>query len=159
MNFNSLFLTSVGSLFVAAPCLATDWVTLPSRYTHEPYTGQRVWQFAHTPPVLHFPQHGRNVYRHSRSSLQIGDSIDQYHSVDEYGHPVRPYGEWRFPFRPFSVPYPLWGPKYGGVGYGADDIAALTEGAFPQKRLLENAPCPIGKDDLSALYENALGYW
>ena len=47
----------------------------------------------------------------------------------------------------------------GGVGYGADDIAALTEGAFPQKRLLENAPCPIGKDDLSALYENALGYW
>ena len=41
---------------------------------------------------------------------------------------------------------------------GADDIAALTEGAFPQKRLLENAPCPIGKDDLSALYERSLSH-
>ena len=47
----------------------------------------------------------------------------------------------------------------GGVGYGTEDITALTEGAYPQQRLLQNAPCSIEKDDLSALYEGALSYW
>ncbi len=47
----------------------------------------------------------------------------------------------------------------GGVGYSEADIPALTEGAFPQRRLLDNAPRPIGRDDLSDLFQDALAYW
>ncbi len=46
-----------------------------------------------------------------------------------------------------------------GVGYGNEDIPALTEGAYPQRRLLENAPRDISKDDLAGLFENAMAYW
>ena len=47
----------------------------------------------------------------------------------------------------------------GGVGYGETDIPALTEGSYPQRRLLENAPRDISKDELSGLYRNAMAYW
>jgi hypothetical protein len=63
-------------------------------------------------------------YWHTRSSIQAGGSADHLHVVEEWGRPVRPYGEWRFPYRPFSVPYPLWGPQffghpwYGHFGWG-----------------------------------------
>ena len=46
-----------------------------------------------------------------------------------------------------------------GVGFEAADIPALTEGAAPQRRLLDNAPRPIGKAELDALYQGALAYW
>ena len=47
----------------------------------------------------------------------------------------------------------------GGVGYTADDIPELTEGSFPQRRLLDNAPREIGKAELKGLYQDALAYW
>ncbi len=47
----------------------------------------------------------------------------------------------------------------GGVGYGEADIEALTDGAFPQRRLFDNAPRNISKDDLAGLYRSALSYW
>ncbi len=47
----------------------------------------------------------------------------------------------------------------GGVGYGRDDIDALTNGAFPQRRLLKNAPRDISREALSGLFENAISYW
>ena len=46
-----------------------------------------------------------------------------------------------------------------GAGYDAGDIPALTEGACPQRRLLDNAPCAIGRDELSGLFKDALSYW
>ncbi len=46
-----------------------------------------------------------------------------------------------------------------GVGYHAGDIPALTAGAAPQRRLLDNAPCAIGRDELSGLFQDALSYW
>ena len=46
-----------------------------------------------------------------------------------------------------------------GVGYREADIPALTEGAFPQRRLLDNAPCTIGRDQLGELFRDALSYW
>jgi len=46
-----------------------------------------------------------------------------------------------------------------GVGYGEADVAALTEGAFPQRRMFDNAPLEISKDDLAGLYRSALSYW
>ena len=46
-----------------------------------------------------------------------------------------------------------------GVGYGEGDIPALTAGATPQRRLLDNAPRAIGRDELSGLFRDALSYW
>ena len=46
-----------------------------------------------------------------------------------------------------------------GVGYTADDVAALTEGAYPQQRLLQNAPREMTKPVLAALFREALRYW
>ena len=45
------------------------------------------------------------------------------------------------------------------VGYTEDDLEALTEGAFPQKRLIDNAPLPIGRGQLRDLFKKALKYW
>ena len=47
----------------------------------------------------------------------------------------------------------------GGVGYSEDDLEALTERAFPQKRLLDNAPLAIDRDALKGLFRDALSYW
>jgi len=46
-----------------------------------------------------------------------------------------------------------------GVGYATEDIPALTEGAYPQRRLFDNAPRAISRDDLAELYRSALKYW
>lgn len=46
-----------------------------------------------------------------------------------------------------------------GVGYNVDDIEALTEGTFPQQRLLKNAPMEITKPLLAELFNGAISYW
>lgn len=46
-----------------------------------------------------------------------------------------------------------------GVGYGPDDIDALTAGSLPQRRLLDNAPIEIDRSTLVGLYQDALSYW
>jgi hydroxyacid-oxoacid transhydrogenase len=47
----------------------------------------------------------------------------------------------------------------GGVGYSEDDVAALTEGAHPQQRLLQNAPREMSKPVLADLFRRAMRYW
>jgi hydroxyacid-oxoacid transhydrogenase len=47
----------------------------------------------------------------------------------------------------------------GGVGYTEDDVAALTEGAYPQQRLLQNAPREMDKPVLAELFRQAMRYW
>jgi alcohol dehydrogenase class IV len=47
----------------------------------------------------------------------------------------------------------------GAIGYGEDDVPALTEGAFAQKRLIDMAPLEIGRDMLSDLFRGAMRYW
>ncbi|MCY1043287.1 iron-containing alcohol dehydrogenase [Corallococcus sp. bb12-1] len=46
-----------------------------------------------------------------------------------------------------------------GVGYTGADVEALTEGAFPQQRLLQNAPREMTRPVLSELFHQALRYW
>ena len=46
-----------------------------------------------------------------------------------------------------------------GVGYTDADVAALTDGAFPQQRLLKNAPREMTRPVLSELFRQALRYW
>ena len=46
-----------------------------------------------------------------------------------------------------------------GIGYSADDVDALVDGALPQRRLLDNAPVDVDRELLTALYHGALAYW
>lgn len=109
-------------LFVitASASRAGDWVTAPSYYSHDPRTGQRVQQYAPVGPFYTQAQgnYQRSGYHHTRSSIQVGTSADNYHIVEKFGDPVRPYGEWRFPFRPYSVPSYLSTPPFVGRGFG-----------------------------------------
>jgi len=43
--------------------------------------------------------------------------------------------------------------------YTREDVGALVEGAFPQQRLLKNAPLDVSRGDLERLYARALTYW
>ncbi len=45
------------------------------------------------------------------------------------------------------------------IGYGETDIDGLSQGAYKQQRLLDNAPCTIMESDLHKLYSEALRYW
>lgn len=45
------------------------------------------------------------------------------------------------------------------VGYTEGDVDDLAKGAFPQHRLLKNAPREITMDDLRAIYRDALTCW
>ena len=45
------------------------------------------------------------------------------------------------------------------IGYSEGDIGALAKGAFPQHRLLKNAPREISLTDLEGMYRDALRYW
>ncbi len=100
-----------------------DWTTAASTYTHND-SGQRVDQFAEGAgaTVVERKDFQRSGFRHSRSTLQTGFSSDNYHSVEQWGPDVRPYGEWRYPNRPFAVPYGMWGPQppqvMGGMPWG-----------------------------------------
>ncbi len=107
-----------------------DWIVARSYYTHDPQSGQRVTQYTPIGPFYSYTRtdYLRSGYRHTRSSIQAGGSADHMHIVEEYGAAVRPYGEWRFPYRPYSVPYGLWGAPFAGLGvypyqpYGAERV-------------------------------------
>ncbi|MDX1925470.1 MAG: hypothetical protein SFV81_03065 [Pirellulaceae bacterium] len=92
---------------------ADDWMTWPSTYTHEPVRGQRVDQYAQPvqPIARRDPTFQRSGYRNYRSTLQGATSADNMHIVEQWGAPVVPYEQWRFPFRPYGTPYDAWGPQ------------------------------------------------
>jgi hydroxyacid-oxoacid transhydrogenase len=46
-----------------------------------------------------------------------------------------------------------------GVGYAENDLEDLTNKAFPQKRLIDNTPMPITRQQLRDLYDRAVNYW
>jgi hydroxyacid-oxoacid transhydrogenase len=45
------------------------------------------------------------------------------------------------------------------VGYTRDDIPALVEGTLPQHRVTKLSPRPAGREELSAIFEDAMSYW
>ena len=117
LNLAVIFLTVIALSPLAE---AADWLTMPSRYSHNPSTGERVTQYTkiQAPSVPQPSNFRTSGYTHTRSSLNYGQSADNYHRVEQWGDPVRPYGEWRFPYRPYSTPYPNWGPPYAGLNLG-----------------------------------------
>lgn len=121
MNKQLAVMFSMFALCNAARVNAADWITQPSYYTHDPMSGERVTQYTPIGPFYSYaqPSYTSSGYRNTRSSIQVGTSADHYHTTQQWGAPVQPYGEWRFPYRPYSVPYGAWGPQYyGGIPYG-----------------------------------------
>ena len=45
------------------------------------------------------------------------------------------------------------------LGYTDDDVDALTAGAYPQRRLMDNSPLELDKSELATIYRNAMQYW
>jgi hydroxyacid-oxoacid transhydrogenase len=45
------------------------------------------------------------------------------------------------------------------VGYTRDDIPALVEGTLPQHRVTKLSPRPVGEEELTALFEDAMVAW
>jgi alcohol dehydrogenase class IV len=45
------------------------------------------------------------------------------------------------------------------VGYADADCATLVDGAWPQQRLLQNAPVECDKPLLATLFQGAVRYW
>ncbi len=102
----------------SAPAQAdTSWIFAPSRYSHDPATGQRVTQYAPpaTPYLTSDPTYLRSGYHHSRTSFQFGNISDNLHVVETWGAgaSLRPYGEWLRPFRAGATPYGPWGNPQG----------------------------------------------
>jgi hypothetical protein len=132
---------TIAAIVVAAQVAsAADWATSPSFYTHDWSTGHRVAQYAPIGPFYYFtrPDYLKSGYRQYRSTLDLGNSSDNMHIVEEWGAQVVPYEQWRFPYRPYSVPYNAWGPPYGGLGggtggypYSGGQGANLFGGLFP----------------------------
>jgi hydroxyacid-oxoacid transhydrogenase len=46
-----------------------------------------------------------------------------------------------------------------GVGYNEEDLPALVDKSFPQRRLMENGPKDFNRDDLEGMFRDALRYW
>ncbi len=119
MRNNLQMLVMLACCCAGPSALGADWIAAPSYYTHDPETGRRVTQYSPIGPFYTYARsdYMRSGYRQTRSSIQVGASMDNMHIVEEWGRPVRPYGEWRFPYRPYSVPYSAWGPPFAGMGY------------------------------------------
>lgn len=105
---------------LSAATFAADWLTAPSYYTHDSASGERVAQYAPIGPYYYFtrPDYLKSGYRQYRSTVDLGNSSDNLHIVEQWGAQIVPYEQWRFPYRPYSAPYPAWGPPYGGLGGG-----------------------------------------
>jgi len=45
------------------------------------------------------------------------------------------------------------------VGYTKDDIPALVEGTLPQHRVIKLSPVPVGREELTRLFEQSMVIW
>jgi len=45
------------------------------------------------------------------------------------------------------------------VGYTRDDVPAMVEGTLPQRRVLDVSPRPVGREELTRLFEESLVIW
>src|SRR5690606_13583243 len=97
--FRAFTLVAVIGSGVVSSAVAADWILAPSTYTHDPQTGRRVTQYAPIEPVVvpTRPDYIKSGYRHNRSSIYSGNGADHHHVVEQWGRPVRPYGEWLYP--------------------------------------------------------------
>ncbi len=100
---------------------AADWLTLPSRYSHNPSTGERVAQYTkiQAPSVPQPSNFRTSGYTHTRSSLNYGQSADNYHRVEQWG-------DRRFLTGPTALPTQMGG-RLVPVGIWEEAITVPTD--------------------------------
>jgi len=106
------------AVLLSAAAAEADWFFQPGRFSHDPYSGERLSQFAMKPPVYarEVPNYTESGYRHIQSKVRGADgSADRTHIVQTWGEGelIRPYGEWLRPFRAGATPYGPWGNANG----------------------------------------------
>jgi len=110
-----IVLAAIG-LAAIAPANAS-WIFSPSYFSHDPATGVRVAQYVpvKTPYARTDENYLESGYRHQRSSIRVGGSVDHTHVVETWGEGerIRPYGEWQRPFRKGATPFGPWGNRRG----------------------------------------------
>jgi hypothetical protein len=97
---------------------ASSWVFEPSYFSHDPSTGKRVVQYAPTPTVYlrQDPTYQESGFHYTQHLIRgPGGSLDAYHLVQTWGNGdrIRPYGEWKYPYRAGATPYGPWGNAQG----------------------------------------------
>ena len=45
------------------------------------------------------------------------------------------------------------------IGYSREDIPQLVEGTLPQHRVIKLSPRPVGPEELTLIFEDAMVYW
>ncbi|MEO1496738.1 MAG: hypothetical protein AAFV43_06265 [Planctomycetota bacterium] len=128
---------------LAATSAEADWVFAPSHFTHNPYTGQRVAQYAQPAPVEPLPDPRDTVSRYwrTRTNLRgVDGSVDTIYDVRSFGTAQGGFDAQRErgfdaqletlrglePFR--NNPYLFFG-GLQGFGYGFPGYSAPTPGA------------------------------
>lgn len=152
MDTNAYKIATLIIFFASQASAGDNWMAWPSTYTHDHF-GQRVDQFATPvePLAQRRPDFQRSGYRHYRSTLQAGNSMDNMHIVEKWGAPVEPYEAWRFPFRPYGSPYPAWGPPtpYGIINgnFGGAYPGPFPGNGFPANGIpgAQNPGGPVGQ--------------
>lgn len=56
--------------------------------------------------------------------------------------------------RGFSLPNGL-----SGIGFTKEDIPRLVQGTLPQHRVIKLSPRPVGEEELTRIFEDAMVYW
>lgn len=122
--------TPAAAMALAEDCLCTtpspcdddadtsSWVFEPSYFSHDPSTGKRVAQYAPIPKVYlrQDPSYQESGFHYTQHILRgPGGSLDAYHLVQTWGNGdrIRPYGEWKYPYRAGATPYGPWGNPQG----------------------------------------------
>lgn len=123
------------ALSTSAVADESTWIFQPGRYTHHPVTGERVAQYAQTPPVAALPDNSANVSGYHRTRVRqrgADGTIDTYYRVESFGNGRGGFdAEWErfydaerqgYLLNDHGVAYGLgrgYGPSYGyGPGYG-----------------------------------------
>ena len=83
----TVFPTFIAVAFSLAFADAADWATSPSYYTHDLSNGQRIAQYQPIGPFYYFtrPDYLKSGYRQYRSTVDLGNSSDNMHIVEQWG--------------------------------------------------------------------------
>lgn len=80
-------ITCLAILAFASVASAGDWVFAPGDFTHNPYSGERVVQYAPRPPAYYryYNDYAQSGYRFTDSTLRVGSSVDRTYFAETWG--------------------------------------------------------------------------
>jgi alcohol dehydrogenase class IV len=123
---------------------------MPGYPAAEPMVPHGISVVASAPEAFRFTAPAGTA-RHLESALLLGASADEVRDGGTTPPGDVLAGALERLMRLAGVPIGL-----AALGYGPADVSALVGGTIVQKRLLDNAPCPIDEADLEAVFRAAV---